>query len=276
MTEPLAGPPHDSPARPYAPPAQRASAELTSAPSTPVAAPPSTKFGDSSTGFGDSSRFPMPAYRGPARPLSPAAQPYGPRTADSRGAPAAPYGWPTAPDDYPTFPVYGAVYDSAGHAYGPATAVPDDAAAAARGVPQGSSARSAASVPGTAVMPYVAPQPPSMRVAVQLVGPGGRLGAALLDLILVVLTLGIGWLVWAVVIWSKGQSPAKQLLGHAVADARTGAAFSFDRMLVRGLLFLLLNIVTVGVFGIVDCCFVFSSGHRTLHDRMAGSVVRYR
>jgi uncharacterized RDD family membrane protein YckC len=125
--------------------------------------------------------------------------------------------------------------------------------------------------------PY--PMPPAQRGTV--VSEAGRLGASLLDGVLIFITAGIGWMIWSLISWSTGQSPAKQLLGHVVADAATGRALSWGRMfvrefLIRGVLFLLLNVVTLGIFGLVDACMIFRAGHRTLHDTMAGSIVRYR
>ncbi|MEU4220401.1 RDD family protein [Actinoplanes sp. NPDC026623] len=113
----------------------------------------------------------------------------------------------------------------------------------------------------------------------QLVSPAGRLGAAMLDLMLIMFTFGIGWLIWSAVTWSNGQSPAKSLLGYVVADAGTGEAFGWDRMavrefLIRFLLFGPLGAVTLGLFSLLDACMVFGPEHRTLHDQMAGSVVR--
>jgi hypothetical protein len=65
-----------------------------------------------------------------------------------------------------------------------------------------------------------------------------------------------------------------------VADAQTGATADWSRMFMRefvihGLLFGLLNTVTFGVFFFVDSLMVFGNDHRTLHDKMAGTVVRY-
>jgi uncharacterized RDD family membrane protein YckC len=114
-----------------------------------------------------------------------------------------------------------------------------------------------------------------------LVSAGGRLGASLLDALLIMVTLGIGWLIWNLITWANGQTPGKQLLGHVVADASTGEAFTWGRMflrdfLIRGLLFGLLNMITFGVFSLVDVLMVFRADRRTLHDQMAGSIVRYR
>jgi hypothetical protein len=113
-----------------------------------------------------------------------------------------------------------------------------------------------------------------------LVSVGGRLGAFLLDGLLILVTLGIGYLIWALVTWSDGQTPAKKLLGHVVVDAETGATFDWGRMALRqfviqGLLGGLLTSISCGIYFWVDALTVLGEGQRTLHDRMAHSVVRY-
>ncbi|BBH71470.1 hypothetical protein ACTI_81550 [Actinoplanes sp. OR16] len=107
-----------------------------------------------------------------------------------------------------------------------------------------------------------------------LVTPGGRIAAGLLDLLLFVVTLGAGWLVWAMFTWPAGQTPAKRLLGHVVADGVTGRPFGRRRMAFREVcLKVALNVVTLTAFAWIDCFFVFTDQHRTLHDRIADSVV---
>jgi hypothetical protein len=114
-----------------------------------------------------------------------------------------------------------------------------------------------------------------------LVTPGERLSALLLDLLLIVITLGAGWLVWSLVVWSSGRTPGRQLLGHVVADATTGEPLGWGRMALRqvvvcGLLGAVLGGLTMGVYLVVDAAMTFSAGHRTLHDRLASSIVRHR
>ena len=53
------------------------------------------------------------------------------------------------------------------------------------------------------------------------VSPWGRLGAYLLEGLLVAVTLGIGWLIWAATIGGTGQTPAKRLLKQRVINAAT-------------------------------------------------------
>jgi len=113
-----------------------------------------------------------------------------------------------------------------------------------------------------------------------LVAPGARFSALMLDLGLALVTLGVGWLFWSLVTWRNGRTPAKQLMGHVVADAVTGMPLSWGRMalrefVVRALLGTVLGLATASVYLLVDGAMAYSAGHRTLHDRLAGSVVRY-
>jgi uncharacterized RDD family membrane protein YckC len=128
--------------------------------------------------------------------------------------------------------------------------------------------------------PYTNPYaiPPATQYS--LVSAGGRFGALLLDGLLILITLWIGWFVWAMITWADGQSPAKKLLGQVVADANTGEPFDWGRMALRefcikGLLGWLLNLVTFGIYFLVDSFMIFGDRQRTLHDRMANSIVRH-
>ena len=47
----------------------------------------------------------------------------------------------------------------------------------------------------------------------QLATPGRRIGAFFLAIPLVIITLGIGYLIWGLIVWPNGQTPALQVLG---------------------------------------------------------------
>jgi uncharacterized RDD family membrane protein YckC len=87
---------------------------------------------------------------------------------------------------------------------------------------------------------------------VALAGPWARLGSALLEGLLFLVTLGIGWLVWAATTAGAGQTPAKRLLGHRVIDADTRRPVGLGTMLwirgvVGGLVALVAIPATIGV-----------------------------
>jgi uncharacterized RDD family membrane protein YckC len=142
---------------------------------------------------------------------------------------------------------------------------------------------SAPQAPWSAVQPYsgqpfpaptYSPHTPVPRG--RTVSSGGRFGAFLLDLLLCMVTLGIGYLVWALITWADGQTPAKRLLGHVVVDATTGVPLDWGRMALRQFVIQgLLGWVTFGIYFWVDSLMIFGEGQRTLHDRMANSVVRF-
>jgi uncharacterized RDD family membrane protein YckC len=128
--------------------------------------------------------------------------------------------------------------------------------------------------------PYAQPYAATPVGQYSLVSASGRFGALLLDGLLMLITLWIGWFVWALFTWSDGQTPAKKLLGHVVADANTGEPFDWSRMALRefcikGLLAWVLNVVSFGIYFWVDSFMVFGDRQRTMHDRMANSIVRH-
>ena len=60
--------------------------------------------------------------------------------------------------------------------------------------------------------------------------PWIRLGALVLESVLILVTLGIGWVIWALMIVGRGQTPAKALLNLRVVDAGSLRPVGFARM----------------------------------------------
>lgn len=80
--------------------------------------------------------------------------------------------------------------------------------------------------PYAATMPAgVAPSPPvsggHLPQGVTVANPWTRLGSYVLDAVLVMVTLGIGWLIWASTTAGSGQTPGKRLLKLRVISAST-------------------------------------------------------
>ncbi len=86
-----------------------------------------------------------------------------------------------------------------------------------------------------------------------LASKGQRFGAFLLELLLTVITLGIGWLIWSLVVWGRGQTPAKQLLKLRVIRLNDRRAASWGIMAVRQFL------LSAVVYGI-DVALIASAG----------------
>lgn len=111
-----------------------------------------------------------------------------------------------------------------------------------------------------------------------LAPPWRRLGAALLNALLAVVTLGIGYLIWLLVTWGQGANPGQKLLGMRVVTADSGATLSFGEMLVRnfvlGYLALgVFTVVTLGIGPLVDVLMVFGARRQRLLDRVAKTLV---
>jgi uncharacterized RDD family membrane protein YckC len=90
--------------------------------------------------------------------------------------------------------------------------------------------------------PYLPPSLTSMprtvpAASVETAGPWLRLGSYLLESILITVTLGIGWVIWAAITAGSGQTPAKRILNLRVVDATTLRPATLGTMLwVRGIL----------------------------------------
>lgn len=108
-----------------------------------------------------------------------------------------------------------------------------------------------------------------------------RLGAYVLDCVLAVLTLGIGWMIWALVVWGEGQTPAKKILKLRTMNADTGTPASWGHMGLREFLVpLTVGIASLATSGIayiawivVEIVFYFNKGNRTLRDLWVKTAV---
>jgi uncharacterized RDD family membrane protein YckC len=63
--------------------------------------------------------------------------------------------------------------------------------------------------------------------------PQHRLGGIALDVALILSTCYIGWIIWSLVIWGQGLTPAKQILKMRVVSSITGKTASWGHMAIR-------------------------------------------
>lgn len=116
--------------------------------------------------------------------------------------------------------------------------------------------------------------PPVRPSTVTPCGNGIRLGAALLEVLLFVVTCGIGWLVWWVVLWQQSTTPAKKILGLRIVDVNTGAPATMQQMLLRELVGSILDLVTSGLVSLVSAVLILVTPTRQgVWDYLARTTV---
>lgn len=103
---------------------------------------------------------------------------------------------------------------------------------------------------------------------------GKRFGAYLLEALLIVVTLVIGWFIWSLIAWGKGQTPAKQLLHMRCVDQQSGAVAGWGTMALRELVGkAILGNVTCGISTIVGAVMILGESRQGVWDKLANTVV---
>lgn len=100
---------------------------------------------------------------------------------------------------------------------------------------------------------------------------GRRIGAYFLGLLLYIGTLGIGFIIWGLIAWSKGQTPAQQCLGLRTWQPHEMARASWGKMFLRELCWVVCGIPVLALVSL--WLFVGWQKHLTLHDVFASTVV---
>jgi uncharacterized RDD family membrane protein YckC len=108
-----------------------------------------------------------------------------------------------------------------------------------------------------------------------------RLGAIVLDATLMVITLGIGWLIWSFIVWGEGQTPAKKILKLRTINFTNGRPATWGHMGIREALIpisvSIASAVTGGIASIawivVEIVFYFTKGQRTFRDYWVKTAV---
>jgi uncharacterized RDD family membrane protein YckC len=111
--------------------------------------------------------------------------------------------------------------------------------------------------------------------SIELCSVWRRLGGYLLDGLLALVTLFIGWLVWSIIVWGRGQSPAKQLLGMRVirTDNLTAArrVLMFGRFCAVWLIGFVAGITLIGYVLYFWLC--WDKNRQEIWDKMCNTVV---
>jgi uncharacterized RDD family membrane protein YckC len=107
-----------------------------------------------------------------------------------------------------------------------------------------------------------------------LASSGRRIGAFFLAIPLSIITLGIGYLIWGLIVWGNGQTPALQVLGMRCWRPEDGRVATFWWMALREVVGRLIDGILWVITELVSFIFMLSRpDRRTLHDLIAGTVV---
>ncbi len=104
---------------------------------------------------------------------------------------------------------------------------------------------------------------------------GRRLGAFLLESLLSILTLYIGYAIWLLIVANKGKTPGKQILGLTIINEQGRPIGFWHHLILRELLGkALLGILTFGIYTLLDSLWLlWDRHHQCLHDKIAGTYV---
>jgi uncharacterized RDD family membrane protein YckC len=111
---------------------------------------------------------------------------------------------------------------------------------------------------------------------VELASSGRRVGAWFLAIPLAIVTLGIGYLIWGLIVWANGQTPALQVLGMRCWRPEDGRVPGFWWMALREVV----GRIAEGILSFITLLISFilmltRPDRRSLHDLIAGTVVLY-
>ncbi|HET9050914.1 MAG TPA: RDD family protein [Candidatus Dormibacteraeota bacterium] len=108
-----------------------------------------------------------------------------------------------------------------------------------------------------------------------LAAPGRRFVGWLLQLVLVIVTLVIGYIIWDLILWQKGQTPAYSIMKMQVVKKDTGQPATWGTMFLRGfvggLIQGLLNSFLIGY--ILLFMPFWDKDNQMLWDKISGTVV---
>jgi uncharacterized RDD family membrane protein YckC len=108
----------------------------------------------------------------------------------------------------------------------------------------------------------------------ELASVGRRIGAWFLAFPLAIITLGIGYVIWGLIVWGNGQTPALQVLGMRVWRPEDNRVAGFWWMALREIV----GRIVEGILSIITLITSFvlmvaTREHKALHDLIAGTVV---
>ena len=114
----------------------------------------------------------------------------------------------------------------------------------------------------------------NLPMGVELASIGRRIGAYFLSIPLAIVTLGIGYAIWGLIVWGRGQTPALQVLGMRCWRPETGRVAGWGWMALREIVGRFIEGFLGPITLVVSFVLMVSGRERkSLHDHIAGTVV---
>jgi len=109
---------------------------------------------------------------------------------------------------------------------------------------------------------------------VTLASKGRRIGGFVLEILLFIVTLAIGYLIWMLIAWARGQTPGKQVLHMRCYRPESRSDAGWWYMFLRQFVGAVINQITFGVVFLVSVIMLIArKDNRTIPDLIAGTVV---
>lgn len=113
----------------------------------------------------------------------------------------------------------------------------------------------------------------TLPVGVGLASVGRRIGAYFLSVVLAIVTLGIGYIIWGIIAWGKGTSPALQVLGMRAWRPAENRPATWGTMALRNII----GGIAGNIFGIMAIVsfilFLSNKQNKTIPDMVGGTVI---
>lgn len=110
----------------------------------------------------------------------------------------------------------------------------------------------------------------------ELASAGRRIGAYFLAIPLFIVTLGIGYIIWGLILWSSGTTPALKVLKMKCWRVDTGTVPTWGRMLLRDFVGRIVDGVLSFITELVSfIMFLTTQRRQSLHDTIASTTVLY-
>jgi uncharacterized RDD family membrane protein YckC len=106
---------------------------------------------------------------------------------------------------------------------------------------------------------------------VNITSAGRRLLAALLDGLLVIFTLWIGWFIWSLFTYKTGQTPAKKIMGMRMVYSQSGVALNWGMSVVRD--YIVKGFIGGLTLGIAYLWILFDPRKQALYDKLMDVIV---